>query len=276
MTTEDQSPQTEIPAFFGELKKLREEKNITLEQIAADTRISLEHLQALEKGDLENVPSVYDKMFFRTYLRALNVEIDRYFDAYLEYRSENRTEKTTIIQDFSEEEELGKKYYYKNLLVFLPIIAAVILIWLLINFTQMVDEPSMQPVEEIKLQELIPDTSIYTVPEKEIARIETPVVHKLRLNVIGLKRTWLRLVTDRKDTSEYMLLRGNEIEFSADSLFEFLIGRADGVEFEFGGKKIGALGDSTQVIRYLAINSEGIIARRLGVPIKKREVTGEN
>jgi len=140
----------------------------------------------------------------------------------------------------------------------------------------MVDEPSLQPVEEIKLQELIPDTTIYRVPEKEIAQIEAPALKKLRLNVIGLKRTWLRLVTDRKDTSEYMLLKGNEIEFSADSLFEFLIGRADGVEFDLGGKKIGALGDSTQVIRYLAINSDGIIARRLGVPVKKQEVADEN
>jgi hypothetical protein len=91
----------------------------------------------------------------------------------------------------------------------------------------------------------------------------------LNLNIIGIERTWLRVVTDKTDTSEYMLDKGRRIRLSADNCFEFLIGRADGLQLQYNGKTIRSLGESNQVIRYMLLDSSGIVAKRMIIPQKR-------
>ena len=67
-------------SFFENLKAIRQEKGITLEYIAEKYRVQLKYLQALEAGDLLAIPEVYDKLFFRSYLKALSLHEDDYYD----------------------------------------------------------------------------------------------------------------------------------------------------------------------------------------------------
>ena len=74
--------------LFEELKNLRIKKGINLQSLAEASRIQIKYLHALEDGNLLEVPAVYDKLFFRSYIRALNVENEEEcFEQFLEIRN---------------------------------------------------------------------------------------------------------------------------------------------------------------------------------------------
>ncbi|MBD3280155.1 helix-turn-helix domain-containing protein, partial [Candidatus Dojkabacteria bacterium] len=74
---------------IGELlKEKREKKNLSLRQIAEITKIRVEYLQALEKGDYGAFPSeVYLKGFLKNYAKYLGIDKER---ALALYRRENK------------------------------------------------------------------------------------------------------------------------------------------------------------------------------------------
>jgi cytoskeletal protein RodZ len=76
--------------LFDKLKEIREEKKISLEDIARNTRINIQFLEALEKGDLLQIPRVYDKLFFKSYLKALGLNDTEYYDDFLAFRDQLR------------------------------------------------------------------------------------------------------------------------------------------------------------------------------------------
>jgi hypothetical protein len=46
-------------------------------------------------------------------------------------------------------------------------------------------------------------------------------------------------------------------------MFEFLIGRADGLHMVLNGKELDALGTDNTVVLYMLIDSSGIVTKRL-------------
>jgi cytoskeletal protein RodZ len=68
--------ETELPTAGQRLRAAREEKGITLEDVATQTRIPLRHLQSLETGSWEQLPAqTYSLGFARSY--ATTVGLDR-------------------------------------------------------------------------------------------------------------------------------------------------------------------------------------------------------
>jgi cytoskeletal protein RodZ len=61
---------------FGEdLKRERENRGITLESLAAETRVQLRHLAALEQGEYETLPGgLFRRSIARAYLTAAGLE----------------------------------------------------------------------------------------------------------------------------------------------------------------------------------------------------------
>ncbi len=72
-------------AGFGEnLQREREMRGVSLEEIAAATRISSRILRAIETGDLSKLPSgVYARSFVRQYARYLGLDEERVMAEYL-------------------------------------------------------------------------------------------------------------------------------------------------------------------------------------------------
>ncbi len=53
--------------FFEDLKKLRIDKNIELNEIATRTKINIEYLELLESGDYTFLPYIYVRLFMKAY-----------------------------------------------------------------------------------------------------------------------------------------------------------------------------------------------------------------
>lgn len=68
-----------------DLASWRESKGITLRQIADATKISLRFLEAIERGDFDQLPGgIYDRSYLRQYARAVGFEESRllaYYEA---------------------------------------------------------------------------------------------------------------------------------------------------------------------------------------------------
>ena len=90
----------------------------------------------------------------------------------------------------------------------------------------------------------------------------------LALRINAKRKTWLRIIVDKSDTSEYLLNPGQNVAASANRTFEFLIGRADGLIFSLNGKVLNKAGTDSSVVRYMRIDSSGI-----AVKILKKENT---
>lgn len=60
--------------FGEELKRAREARNITLDDIFAKTKIQPKFIQAIEEGELDILPQAYVRAFLRSYAKCLNLD----------------------------------------------------------------------------------------------------------------------------------------------------------------------------------------------------------
>ena len=251
--------------LFARLQEIRKQKKLSLEAIAESSRVQLKYLRALEEGDLAKVPEVYDKLFFRSYLKALGLPEKEYYEQFMAYRKSIRLDKTTTVFNFSDSTSAGQgKFNPKNLMYLVPIIAVVILLWILFRNTEFVGSSTPADVAEIDIRDVVADLEAQQIVPVDSDSVAIPdSLARITLRVRGLRRTWFRVVTDRTDTAEYMLPAGNTITLEADRQFEFLIGRADGLSISLNDRNFQKLGTDSTVIRYMLVDSTGIVAKRL-------------
>jgi transcriptional regulator with XRE-family HTH domain len=76
MSQEEENPQPQLPMGIGErLRAAREAKGLSLEQVAAETRIPQRHLIAIEAGDFNRLPGrTYAVGFSRTYAKSVGLD----------------------------------------------------------------------------------------------------------------------------------------------------------------------------------------------------------
>jgi len=74
------------PQSFGrQLRKLREQRRITLEQIAKRTKVSMNLLRSLENGECKGWPGgIYSRGYVRAYATAIGVDPEAVVEAFAE------------------------------------------------------------------------------------------------------------------------------------------------------------------------------------------------
>jgi len=269
-------------SIFEDLKKIRVEKKVTLKQISLSTRIHLKYLESLEKGDLLDIPEIYDKLFFKSYLKFLEVSETDYYDQFIEYRKTIRDDRTSILDMTQTESTIESEFNYKNLLYFVPIIFAVLLIWFLVSNTLTVNNDEADSVQEVSVQE-VADKIQSKIDSAKIAESKVKEdsmgiadTKLLNLNITALKKTWFRIIVDEKDTSEYLLQQGQTLDFKSEKSFDFLIGKATGLKMTVNGNVLGSFGNDNQVVKYMRIDSSGIASKVLGYPSNRDRGEIEN
>jgi transcriptional regulator with XRE-family HTH domain len=74
-----------VKPFGDSLRQAREERGVTLDAIARNTRISRKYLLALERSDLETLPGgAFDQGYIRTYSQFLGIDAHPILEAYKE------------------------------------------------------------------------------------------------------------------------------------------------------------------------------------------------
>lgn len=73
-----------MSSFGEELRRERELREFTLREVSESTKISLRHLEALERNDFEQLPGgVFNRGFVRAYSQFIGVDPEAMVNAYL-------------------------------------------------------------------------------------------------------------------------------------------------------------------------------------------------
>lgn len=254
--------------LFEKLKKIRLDKNISLKTIARDSRIQINYLEAIEAGEFDKIPAVYDKLFFQTYLSYLNIpDTNEYIAEYKALRKEayQPSPSTTLKKIKSNS---GKQHPIFNLKI-LFIVAPAVLIILIIGFmawnTESIGDSANKKVVELPVRKIVQEMAeVEKAKTDSLQQVKTGklVLNNVSVNIEAVEKTWLRYIKDNRDTLEYMLTAGNKISVQADSVLYFLVGNASGARFIINGENKGILGKTGEVISYLKITAKGIEGQR--------------
>ena len=85
------------------------------------------------------------------------------------------------------------------------------------------------------------------VPNLAVKKREQ-TAEKMLLKIVGVGKTWLKILIDDQSAREYSLKSGDLLELEASSGYNLLIGNAAGVQITLNGKPVKVLGKSGQVV----------------------------
>jgi len=283
--------------FFQNLREIRQQKGLTLEDISRKCRLPLKYLQDIEDGNFENLPTGYARIFFKRYLKEIGEdtpEVWRDFNLFFgtssmeEYQAGNtdQEKKKQPPLKFGEEipadektpeeerpsfwQELSFRLNMDKLHAYFWIFLTVIILGVVGYFAykQYVFVKSSQiQVKEITVSDFIEQMqkqdSLLTPQLSDNTASRSAGAGEVTVELHALHRTWIREIRDKEDTTDYILPAGLKRTISARETVQLLLGRADGVEIRLNGQNLGVMGGADEVVLRLVLNRNGIAEKRL-------------
>jgi len=250
-----------------DLKTLREERGVTIEDISLKTRISATILNAIENGEFHLLPApAYAKKFIQIYADAIGSDpgnilahYQRHVDEILVVPEEVNVVKAQITFD--------RKPFTRYLLYAVPAVAIIATAFIMYAFfyekepvgiTQhnvTVDEQKKavpKPAPAVKERPLEAVASVPQAPPPAMAvpkeTTQTPSNTQLNLLIEATEDTWLNITEDRNPPYQVTLKTGDKLSRKAREFFIIDVGNAAGVKISFLGKSLGNLGRKGQVV----------------------------
>ena len=106
-----------LDKYAEELRGEREKKGITLQQMAAKTRIDIKFLEAIDNGNFSFLPELYVKAFLKQYARVIGLDEQEMVQKYADAKGgklEDRDEEKSILEQ-NVDVENGKEIEKDNL-----------------------------------------------------------------------------------------------------------------------------------------------------------------
>lgn len=264
-------PNEVLKKFSEELKTVRENKNITLQQIANKTKIDIKFLRAIEEAKFDILPDIYIRAFIKEYCLSLDldpVETIKKYEIALKGKPEekNNTEETPAKEETKVEPQnvladaKNSSEKIKNLFLANYKTGAAVLVFVIIALFLIIRESSPDFIPENNLENLIEsDIPAYEIDSSKIVNIISDESKKdsLNLNVNVLKRVWVKVISDSTLKYEGMLKANSKINYYAARNFRIVLGNAGSVELYLGGKPIVDFGKEGE-IRNLIINADTV------------------
>ena len=261
---------------FGEnLRREREMRGVTLQEISAATKISLRFLEGIENEDFSSLPGgIFNRGFVRAYARYLGLDEDLLLEEY-QLAAKTRTE-----VDLSRFSPPAKTYsraagaYRRTLWA-----GAIAVVLLILGFTlwrhshqplQVPTPAKSAPVDSPQAiapsnQESTPTANAHSVaaaPAKAgvlAATSSTPAPKlppvsdadgRLVLQIAATERSWVAVDSDGKSVMQGVMDANTVKTFKADASIDVLTGNAQGVILTLNGqtmKRLGREGEVKQV-----------------------------
>ncbi len=269
--------------FSADLKSTREEIGISLEQIAAKTRIDIKFLRAIEDGNFDVIDEIYIRAFIREYSQMLNLNgnevlgkydsIKKGINADLKITDTEKKDDTQAqkVKEFdtdsgidssnilTESSKLSKSILStpkKKIIVYGGAVT-VILIFFVLFLLGVFNSSGNEIVTEQNFEEVIKDqTERYGAAEDNKPRYGSSS-DSLVLKIIARDSSWISVNSDDIVTQEFMMYRGRTKTVKAMEKFRLTIGNAGGVKFLLNNDTLDFAGKSGQV-RSLLIDETGL------------------
>lgn len=266
------------------LKRQREMRGVSLEDISKVTKINIKLLKALERDDHESLPhQTFVKGFIRAYCKYAGIDADDAVLHYEEFLNKKAEEvKAAGSQQpnavYPSPDTLNQNKAASSVSKTFITVISIILFFAIffIGYTFYYPRPTAndpQPAAHIaettkNISEPPPQTTSPSIdaedtkkePEKsseivesqkDVVKEDTADVKKMPLQLVvsAHKTTWIRVEVDKEKPFEVSLRDGENITWEAKEKFLLIIGNAGGVELTLNGKPVGKIGENGQVVR---------------------------
>jgi cytoskeletal protein RodZ len=280
------------------LRQEREKKGVSLESVAAVTRITRENLEALERDDFRAISApVFVRGFLRSYANYLGLdggELVARYDSQTDLLKIPRAKESP--QPSKEENPI-----FKYLVLLCLLLAAVALSFYYFQKSSpppplppsaavapsptpvgpplapaLKKPPSkavtpaekpipkaLQPEKERKPSETLPAATAVAT-DKEAAQERRHV-----LKAVATEKTWMRIRTDDQQTFDVLLQPKETITWTARRKFEIDVGNAGGVELSLNGVPQGPMGKSGEVLHMILPKEAKVTPPAKPVPAKE-------
>lgn len=273
-----------LKKLSNELKKARENTDLTLEEISSKTRIDIKFLKAIEEAEFDIMPDVYMRAFMKEYAKQCKLDpeevlkkysrakegkpIDQEEEDQASEKTEDTTKKKSVKKEFTDEKpSLDKSDKSKFNFNTPSIITAVVLLVILAiaaYFMFMKDSSEEivveRPFEEVLEEKTQKDQSDRFEIEDEppalenIAATQDSLILSFRAN----DTCWVQAVIDGELEREFILYNNSSATIKATDKFELVIGNIGGVELALDGEKLPVQGRKGER-RTFSVNRDGII-----------------
>ncbi len=272
-----------LDKFVEELRQARVENEITLQQMAAKTKIDIKFLEAIDNGNFSFLPNIYVRAFIKQYAKTVGLDEEETIKKYEAAKQGKLPEKVEIeeepveknipepekkqtqpVQTFTDVTETktvddsGKK---KMAMMTGGAVAGVVVIAILIYLVFFQDS-SQIIVEEKPYEEVLEESTQRYVEEEIDDEQITSAVNSDSL-VLQIKNTdsrdsaWVLVITDNRIKEDYLLYPGTGKTFKAENNFKFILGNSGVIRLELNGENLEFEGIRRSV-RYFKIDKNGL------------------
>ena len=276
--------------FAAELKEARQKSEVSLQQIAAKTRIDLKFLENIENGNFSFLPEIYIKAFLREIAKSVGLDEHvtlKKFDAARHGKpyDESGNIEEEIKKPKSEKEEIkpkniqakpivrtyeayntqnqetgtSKKFDRKKMTI-AGIISGIVIIFLIIYFG-FIHNSSEIIVPEKSYDEVIKDNQPrfeQEAPKQQAANVTgTAAGDSLSLLIQTDDSSWVKMLLDGKTVEEYTLLPHSVKDIKALRNYQMIVGNASSIHFKLNNKPLSFTGSKNEV-KYVTIDSTGL------------------
>jgi cytoskeletal protein RodZ len=252
--------------FFQELKRAREEKRVSLADIADRTLINIRHLEAIERGDTAILPEAYVRAFIKEYAAAIGLdgaETLRRFDETRRAEEEANSPRERVQPPpravkrsmfLLEPATFMTRRVATIGITVVAIAVAAIFLWNLFS------PGATAPVTEIPFQNIVREQ------EEQSAAAHPPPPPARRPDSLTLfasvsDTVWMTITVDSLPPREYIFHPGAKQSWRAGNRFLLTLGNAGAVSFALDKQKLGTLGRRGNVVRNVSLTRQTLAGR---------------
>ncbi len=230
-----------------DLKRERELRGISLQEIADSTKINVRFLRALEEDRLDMLPEqFFTKGIIRTYAKYLGLDEQSVLNTYLESKQKQETQRTS---DENEKPDIGgmpESSPKKKQIPLLFVLVVLIILALIIIFFFMFRKEESPPPSTLNIRPISQKLQQKPITASPVLQEEPEIMQKeLNIDIKVQQETWLEIYADQKMLDSGIKLPGDRLQFKALQEFLIHIGNAGGITYTINGKegkKFGELG----------------------------------
>lgn len=272
--------------FGDRLRREREMRGVTLDEISESTKISRRHLEALEREHFDHLPGgVFNKGFVRAYAHFLGIDEDQAVADYSLASNEQPEAEDKFPLEIHDEpnRELNPRRSSLPLIFALAALAGVLVGYFFWLKSKPHSAPGTATTQAAPAPDTVPTTSASPAtaspatpagnpeptaaapapikPEPQDAATAQPKkpAEKTFFVVVKAKEdSWVSIVADGKSVMQRTLIADRQKLVKAGKEIVLRTGNAGGIDVIFNGKPLGALGNENEP-RTLTFNATGLV-----------------
>ncbi len=275
-----------IETVGARLKKIRQERGLTLEEMQKKTKMHLNILRAIEGDSLSDLSPVYLKGFIKIYCNHLGLDAQEYLGPAVQTLKpvlhatvgrgigERVESKSTFIKDTSKNiATFASAVHFKRLVVI--VVLVVMFIFLIINGARFIGKHFRASFTraKISLPVLTPKPAKERLAKDTKSTLVTknnPVVSKsakdelkgFTCEIFARNKSWVSAKVDGKLRFHGLLTPGRTESWQAKEKIELSLGDSGAIEIQVNDQRFTHLGRRGQSLKNILINKDGLkIAR---------------